>query len=56
MISPLSGVIRPHISFSIVLFPEPEKPTIARVSPLSTLKDTLFITFFSPNVFIKFFT
>ena len=56
MISPLSGVISPQMSLRMVLFPEPENPTIARVSPLSTLKETSFITLFSPNVFIKFLT
>ena len=35
---------------------DPENPTIASVSPLSTLNDTSSITLLSSNVFIKFFT
>ena len=44
------------MSFNIVLFPDPEKPTIANVSPFLTLNETLSIIFLSSNDFIKFLT
>ena len=56
IISPLSGVRSPQISFKIVLFPEPLNPTIASVSLSLTLNDISSITRFSPNVFTKFLT
>ena len=56
IISPLSWFKSPHMIFKIVLFPEPEKPTTARVSPSSTLNEILSITRLSSNVFIKFLT
>lgn len=49
MISPLSKGISPQISFKTVLFPEPENPTIARISPSATLNEMSFITTLSSN-------
>ena len=55
-ISPLSGFVKPQISFKIVLFPAPLNPTIARISPSSTLKETLSSISLFLNDFVKFLT
>ncbi len=56
IISPPSFSSNPHISFSTVLFPEPENPTIASVSPSDTSKEMLSNTLLSSNIFVKFLT
>jgi len=40
-ISPEIGLINPRIHHANVLFPQPDSPTMPRVSPLSTFKLTL---------------
>ena len=39
-ISPLSGYSKPFIILAIVVFPDPDSPTIATLSPLNTEKET----------------
>ena len=40
-ISPLSGYSKPFIILAIVVFPDPDSPTIATLSPLNTEKEIL---------------
>ena len=51
---PESFSIKPQMSFSMVLFPEPLKPTIANISPDSTLNEISLITVLLSNFLLNF--